>query len=135
MEEALRALLLGAAPIATRVAGRVDWGLRPAGDPLPAISLFTVSGMPMMTMSGTSGWSRYRVQIDCWGVTYRDARDLGNAIAGDGGLLAGFRGNLRGARLRTLIISRRADSDTDGQDPVYRDSVDVAVWHTSLTQD
>lgn len=131
MEEALRAKLLGTVALKTLVDTRVDWGLRPQGSPLPGVAMFGVTGIPGMTMTGPSGWTRSRVQIDAWGRTYKSARDVADTIAGEGGALVGFRGTVRDVRLRTFILGRRTGDDTDAQGPIFRQSIDVLVWHAN----
>ena len=132
MDEAFRDLLLEHAPIGAVVQRRVDWGVRPQGSPLPAIALHTISGLPQMNMSGDGGWSRDRIQIDCWGRTYKAAKDLAKIIAGRGGLLVGYRGDHLGVRLRTFILGRRSDTDTDDQGVVHRTSIDALIWNITL---
>jgi len=132
MEEAVRRLLLDAAAVTALVGDRVDWGVRSQGAKLPAIVIHLISGVPQMNMDGPSGWSRDRLQFDCWGRTYKAARDVADVLAGRSGLLLGLRRDLPGLRLRTLIIGRRSDSDRDDQGPVHRASVDVMAWHTPL---
>jgi hypothetical protein len=132
MDEALRDLLLNEQRVAAIVARRVDWGVRPQGDALPAITLDRISGIAQMNLAGPSGWDRDRVQIDCWARTYKIAKDLSLLIAGPGGLLVGYRGDHQGFRLRTFVAGRRSDADSDTKGPVHRTSVDVMVWHTPL---
>ena len=131
MEEALRAKLLETVALKALVDTRVDWGLRPQGSPLPGVAMFGVTKIPGMTMTGASGWTRSRVQIDTWGRTYKAARDVADTIAGEGGALVGFRGKVRDVRLRTFILGRRTGDDTDAQGPLYRHSIDVLVWHAN----
>lgn len=139
MDEALRDLLLGTAAITAIVARRVDWGVRPQGDALPAITLDRISGVPQMNMAGPSGWDLDRIQIDSWARTYKVAKDISLLIAGSpsptrpAGVLVGYRGDHLGMRLRTFIVGRRSDSDSDNKGPVHCTSVDVMVWHTPLT--
>ncbi len=133
MEEAFRAMLLGTAALSARVGTRIDWGVRPQGSALPGITLHQVSGIPQMNFDGPSGWNRGRIQIDCWGRTYKAARDLADILAPrsrSGGLLAGFRGDLPGLRLRTFVLNRRDDVDSDSEGPVHRASLDILAWHT-----
>jgi len=129
MEEALRDLLLAAAPIAAAVDRRVDWGVRSQGATLPAITLHQISGNPTMRLDGPSDWERDRIQIDCLGRTYKATRDLADAIGGRGGLLVGYRGDHKGQRLRTFVVGKRSDTDSDSVGPVFRASVDVMIWH------
>lgn len=133
MDEALRDLLLGHAPISDVVGRRADWGVRPQGDALPAITLQRISGIPQMNLSGPAGWSRDRIQIECWGRTYKAAKDLALLIAGDGGLLVGYRGDRLGVRLRSFIIGRFSDTEEDSVGVIHRTSIDVLVWNISLT--
>lgn len=134
MEEAVRRLLLDTAAVSTLVGARVDWGMRPQGAPLPAIVIHLVDDVPQMNMAGPDAWRKDRLQFDCWGRTYKSARDLADTLAGRGGLLLGLRRDLPGLRLRTFIVGRRADSDSDDQGPVHRASVDVMAWHTPITK-
>ena len=133
MEEALRDLLLSAAPITAAGERRVDWGVRSQGAAQPAITLHQISGNPTMLLAGPADWGRDRIQIDCLARTYKAARDLANAIGGRRGLLTGYRGDHKGQRLRTFVIGKRSDTDSDSVGPVFRASIDVMVWHTPLT--
>ncbi|AOW22230.1 hypothetical protein AVM11_08815 [Sphingomonas melonis TY] len=130
MEEALRDLLLIAAPIAGVVGRRIDWGVRSQGSALPAITLHQIGGNPTMLLDGPADWERDRIQIDCLGRTYKASRDLADAIAGRRGVLVGYRGDHKGHRLRTFVVGRRSDNDSDTVGPVFRASIDVMIWHT-----
>lgn len=132
MEEAVRKLLLDAATVKALVANRVDWVIRSQGATLPAITIHLITGTPQMHYSGPSGWSRDRLQFDCWGRTHKDARDVADTLAGRGGLLLRFRGDLPGLRLRTFVINRRSDEERDSVGPVHRALVEVLAWHTPL---
>lgn len=137
MEEALRDLLLGTAALTEMVGRRVDWGVRPQGDALPAITLERISGEVQMNTNAPSGWDVDRVQIECWGRTYKAAKDAAQVLASPGGtstpvgVLVGYRGERLGLRLRTFIVGRRSDSDSDSKGPVHRSSIDVVVWSSA----
>lgn len=131
MDEALRDLLLQHPPIGLIVQRRVDWGVRPQSDALPAIVL-AGDKAPQMIFSGSGGWSRDRIQIECWGRTYKAAKDLALILGGKDGLLVGYRGDHLGVRLRTIVLGLRSDTDTDTIGVVHRTSLDVLVWNISL---
>lgn len=134
MEEALRARLLATAALTNLVDNRVDWAVRPQGKGLPAVALHLIDDRPQMNLSGSSGWSAARVQADCWGRSFKAARDVANIIcrpAGAGGLL-GLREKLGGIRFRIFVIDRSSDTDTDGQGAIHRTRVDLNVlWNPS----
>ena len=132
MEEALRAKLLATAALAALVGNRIDWGIRSTGAGLPAVRLFEISGVPRMNLAGPSGWSRSRIQCEAWGRTYKAARDAGDQIAKPGiGVLHGLRETVGGIRLRTFILGRRSDEDSDDNGPLFRTALDVLVWHAA----
>jgi hypothetical protein len=131
MDEALRDLLLQHAPIGMAVQRRVDWGVRPQSDALPGIVL-SGNKTPQMIFSGGAGWSRDRIQIECWGRTYKAAKDLALLLGGQGGLLVGYRGDHLGVRLRTIVLGLRSDTDTDTIGVVHRTSLDVLVWNIPI---
>lgn len=133
MEEALRNLILSHGGIAASAGTRVDWGVRQQGAPLPSLNMYLISGQPQMKFTGPAGWSRDRVQIDCMGRTFKAARDLADFLAKEPtGLLLGWRGDHMGVRMRTIVMGRRSDTDTDDIGPVHRTSVDVMVWHVAI---
>lgn len=80
MEEALRAVLIGHAPISALVGSRVDWGKRPQGKGLPAIALTNVNDGPVNHTLDGPGPSLARVQIDCFGASYGSAKAVARAV-------------------------------------------------------
>lgn len=99
MDEALFALLTGAAPVTALTAGRIFWGVAQQGATPPLLVLNIISGADVPHLTGTDGLWRYRVQIDCYGQDRPAARHLSRAVAG---LLNGHSDNgLRGVFLET----------------------------------
>lgn len=80
MEEALRAVLRGHAPITALVGSRVDWGVRPQAAGLPAICLTNINDAPVNHTLDGAGPSRARVQIDCFGASYASAKAVARAV-------------------------------------------------------
>jgi hypothetical protein len=80
MQAALRSRLLADPTIAGLVGQRVDWGLRPQGKPLPAITLTLVPTPRGYHMDGPQATQIHRVQIDCWAESYKAASDLRDAV-------------------------------------------------------
>ncbi len=80
MQTALRTRLKADGAIAALVGTRIDWGLRPQAKSLPAISLLIVPTPRDYHMGGAQVTQQYRVQCDCWGVTYKSAFDVAEAV-------------------------------------------------------
>lgn len=89
MDEAFQALLLADAAIAARVSDRVYWGQAPQGAALPAIVMNIISGADTPHLTGTDGFWRYRVQVDCYGLNRPTARLLSRDVVA---LLNGYTG-------------------------------------------
>jgi hypothetical protein len=76
VKEALRTRIKGS----TTAGSRVDWGLRPQGNALPAIRLTGAGTVRGYTMDGAQATQIYRVQADCYGLTFKAANDLGDEL-------------------------------------------------------
>ena len=138
MEEALRAYILAMAGISTAVATRVDWGLSPQGRPYPSVVLWNISAIQKMNLAAPSGWVRSHVQIDTWGTTFKQARDIADIIAPSGRKagLNGLRATFGGYRFRIFVIDRDASTDEDqavSSGVVHRARLDLDVWHSKLS--
>jgi hypothetical protein len=130
MEEALRARLLATAALSALVGDRINWGLRTQGAPLPSVDLHMITDVAQTNLAGPSGWSAARVQVDCWGRTYKAARDVSDTIgpaAGADGLHC-LRATLSGIRFRIFVIDRVSDTDTDSAGVIHRTRLDLNVW-------
>lgn len=73
MKSALRARLKNSGAVAALVGTRVDWGARPQGKVLPAITLNVIGAPRDYHMAGADRTQQYRVQVDCYGETYASA--------------------------------------------------------------
>jgi hypothetical protein len=77
MEQAFRAILHAATAV-TNLAptSRINFGERPQGKPLPAIAMTVTNNNRGHTLKGADGLFVGRVQVDCYGDTYADAKNL-----------------------------------------------------------
>ena len=80
MKTALRSRLLADATISGLVGTRIDWGLRPQGKPLPAITLTLLPTPRDYHMGGAQHTQHYLVQIDCWAASYASAEAVRQAV-------------------------------------------------------
>lgn len=125
MEEELRALLLADAGIAGLVEDRIDWGERPQGARYPAIVLNVITNIEGYHMNGRNGLFEGRVQVDCYGLTYKAAKALSRAVTS---LLHCHRAG--GFRLITHVASRedREGGSNEAERP-YRVGLDfLTAW-------
>ena len=123
MEEDIRARLAGTLTIAAQVRERITWGAREQGAALPAVCMQVISGPREYQMSGPTGLKAARVQVECWGSTYEDAKRLARLVNTSlGGAIFGV---VQGA----FLDSERDIAGTDaGGRRVFCTSMDFRVW-------
>lgn len=123
MEEALRVILLANASVTSAVGTRVAWGSQPQGTAAPYVNLHRIGGAHSQTTDGPDGMIESRVQADCWGKTY------GEAKAGARGIIAALNG-YRDTTFRHIAVeSERDDDDLTPPNPLYRSSIDLRIVH------
>lgn len=119
MDEDLRARLMS--QIATVP---VDWGMTAQGITPPRIVLYRISGGDDYVNSGRTGYSRTRVQIDCYGASAGAAKLLARQVKT---ALSGYRGgDILGA---FLDAERDLPPDTEGADILGRVALDFFIHH------
>lgn len=127
MENALRARLLAAAPVAALVGKKVDWVERPQKDALPGITLQIVTDERVQTYSGFAGLQPGYVQVDVWAQTYATAKALKEAIIGTdaspGALVPG--GTFYGIRFTRAFVTARDLSERTDTQFIFRHSIDL----------
>lgn len=130
MEEAFTNYLLGSTDLAALVGERITWATRPQASLLPAIVLHKISGAPEYADEGEVGLLSARIQIDCWGGTYAEAkavaREVMARLSGDG---AAF--NQDNIEFLSCFNEDEQDSferGTGGED-LYRVRQDFSIWY------
>jgi len=119
MDELLRARLM--AQIANT---KVDWGMTAQGVTLPRIVLYRISGGDDYTMSGRTGYTQTRVQVDCYASSVGAAKLLGRQVKA---ALSGYRsGAIKGAFLSN---ERDLSPETTDADTIGRVSLDFFIHH------
>jgi hypothetical protein len=126
MQSALRSILKADSATTAIYSTRIDWGWRPQGKPLPALTLNTVSDPRPKHMAGNQVTRSSLIQLDSWGATYADARNGANAA-----IAALTAQDKDGIRFLGFFVENDRDltEETDtGQ--IFRISADVRVIHT-----
>lgn len=128
MEEALQSLLLETDRLALLVGTRIHWGHSPQGTAYPRIVLYRISGLRDMTMQGPSGLVSSRVQVDCLGISYGNAKTIARAVEAR---LSGYSGTSLNIELQgCFLVGERDDfEDTNTPDKLFRTSLDFILWH------
>ena len=96
----------------------------PDSPTLPAVTYQGISTNPDSTMDGPSGFVEVRLQFDCWGETYGDAKTLQDAVRL---ALDGYTGLLSDG---TAVFNVMLDTASDLYEPdsrLYRASTDYKV--------
>lgn len=79
-QAALRARLLADAPLTALVGTRIHWVERKQRDPLPGVTLLTVSDGKEQHLKGFQGYQASRVQIDAWAENHKQAFEVTGAV-------------------------------------------------------
>ena len=126
IEKAFASLLRNVANVA---AAQIHLGIAPADASYPFASFQVVSeGNRFPTLDGPSGLGHPRVQVDCWGKTFREAKELSEQIRV---AIDGYRGTQAGVAIgsclkdgdRYLPEPDRSNTDT----LLHRVSVDYSI--------
>lgn len=78
MEEALRTHLAADDGLGALIVDRIQWDVR--DETSPCVALHLIDGPPDQTLKGKSGLVPHRVQADCWGRTFLEAKAVGEAL-------------------------------------------------------
>jgi hypothetical protein len=121
MEQALTALL---APVA---GGRRYWGRAPQNASRPFVIMNVVDGAPSYHMQGSSGYTPYRVQLDCYADTYTATAALASSVKA---LFSGYVGGL----IQAIFIESERNlpaADAGEVTTLFRTSIDITVHYRS----
>jgi hypothetical protein len=128
MQTELRDRLKANATIAGLVGTRVDWGVRPQGKPLPAITLTLVSDVRDQTMAGLQVTQGPLIQVDCWALTYAETVTLREAVIS---LLATPATQASCKFLGAQNISSQDLPEDTDVGLVQRAIIRANIWHTT----
>ena len=108
------------------VGGRVTLMLVPVDPTYPCVSLLNISEVADYTADGPSGYVARRVQIDAWGLSYLDARNVQERIRQ---ILDAFTGPLPDPDQTFVMAIQRVTvrDDCDSAARVYRRSGDYMI--------
>lgn len=128
-ETALRKRLLDDAAVRAIVSTRVDWSLRPQGDPYPSVVLTLVSDPRPQHLNGFHPLRETRVQIDCYAAHDKPAQAvaLRDAVIDAISTPRVKLGGVRFDRVRINNVLERGDQTETGTF-VHRQLIDASFW-------
>ena len=134
MEHDLATYLLADSSLQALVVDRIYWTQIPQGAERPYIILSVVSSVPDVTFAGATGLVQSRVQFDCWGSDYYEAKNVARAIDT---LLNGRKLTTPasgGTRFEGFFIEAERDGhdDVEAPDDLFRTSLDFIIWHKGV---
>ena len=105
--------------------GRIDFGGNEQGAPCPRIALWTIGDSEGHTLQGPDGLSVGRVQVDCYGLTYSQAKLASRAVRA---AMDGYSGNgFQGVFLAGTRDTR--EGGTNEPDRLFRTSLDFITHY------
>lgn len=131
MENDLADYLLADATLQALLVDRIYWVQLPQGSARPYLLLSIVSSVPDVVYDGATGLVQNRVQFDCWGEDYYQAKNVARAVAT---LLNGKKfttPSSGGTRFEGFFIEAERDGhdDVEAPDDLFRTSLDFIIWH------
>lgn len=129
MEEALIAKLLADSGLSALAGTRVYPVSRPQGSALPAVTLATVSNVPLYTDQGEAGIAEARVQIDCWGTSYGSVKAVARSVKA---ALSAFFGTVEGVTFQNILLDGERDfreSGSNAAEYLFRVQLDFRIWY------
>jgi hypothetical protein len=129
MEEDLVARLLGDDDLSALVADRINWIERPQAGSLPSITLQVITSGRSYHMKGADGTAGTRVQADCWGRSYLEAKKVSRALTA-AMEQAGVQGSTRFSAAFLDNASDFPPEDLPGGTKAYRVNMDWIVWNS-----
>lgn len=127
IEPGIVALTLADAATAALIGTRIYPLLLPDDCPLPAVSYHLISTVDSYTLDGPLSLVQVRLQIDCWGTSYADARAAAQVLKK---LLNGYTGTLPNGVAVENIVRDGEQSGFDSGPRSYYVQTDWMIWFT-----
>lgn len=130
MEEALITYLLGVSAVSSVLSDRLNYNTKPQSTLLPCAVIQRVSGEPVYESNGASGLEESRIQVDCYGASYAEAKTVARAIIG---ALSGVRFIQGSIHFNSCFINfqnDRFEASNDGANKYHRVILDITIWHS-----
>lgn len=127
LEEALLNYLQSRPAIQGATQGRVYAIEMPQRCAMPAITFADVSTVPVNSVDGASTLRGSRIQVECWGNGYEQAKQLARSVRE---ALDGFVGEWSGLGVAVEFLGQRDSRWRKGKLALYRVTAEFRVWHS-----
>lgn len=129
MEEALRALLAGNAPLTALVAQRIYWGAIPQDATDPCVVMYRITGAPGYHMQGSDGLESSIVQVNVRAMSTTSMWAVSRAIKAK---LSGFKGVQSGIDFRGIFLrAERQAFEKPATTGYHTAQLDFDIWSTA----
>lgn len=109
---------------------KITWARRSQGSTPPAIVLHLIDGVPDYHAAGPSGLVESRVQADCYGKSYPEAKAAANALKS---VTSGTRFAQGSVRFDAIFVAdERDDTFDEAGTALYRVTVDLLIHHALI---
>lgn len=127
LEEALLNFLKTRPAIAEATQGRVYAIEMPQRCAMPAVTFTDVATTPVSQLDGAGTRRGSRIQVDCWGNGYEQAKQLARSVRE---ALDGYIGEWSGLGVAVEFLGQRDSRWRRGKLALYRVTAEFRVWHS-----
>ncbi len=126
----LKAVSAVTAIVGSGTSARIHADHLPQDPTLEAITYRQISAPRVHAFGSDPGLVQARWQIDAWGSTYEEARDLGDAIRGNGAgnAFSRFSGTLDSTVVQSVLLDNEIPTFQDDSGS-YRNMQDYMIWY------
>lgn len=118
-EKLVRTVLLDHVGTSALTSSRVYPVLLPQQAAFPCVTYQRISGGRIYSLQGYANLQRSRIQVDCWGTSYGDAKNLYYQV----------KEAMETAGTLKAILITRPDDMYDDDSGIHRVSCDFSVWN------
>ena len=126
IQDGIYAFLIADAGVSAIVGTRVYPILMPQNPTFELITYQKISGVRGKQLSGTTGYARPVIQIDCWAESFLTAQTLADAVRS---AVDGYSGLMGSDVVDRAQIMNEMDL-YENETQIFRVSQDYEIWHT-----
>lgn len=124
-EAAIYSRLTAYAGLTALVSTRISPLMLPEKTAFPAVSFFLVSRSKFPGMGSDGALTRARIQVDCWGASYKSAKDVATQVRG---ALNRYRGTSGGVTVQEIMIESEGPDLFEDETGIYHVPMDFMMF-------